>query len=197
MNSPHSAPVQLPFTIMPVTAMFHHLVVVCARLASALFVLAGVMLTYEVVARYFFTKPTSWAAELSQMCLIWGSLLAMAYLLNKRQHIQVDAVVQLLPVGIIKYVDALVMCVITVFSAIVAWYGFEIFLDSFVRGRTTGSLMNIPIWIVELAVPVGFALLTLQSAHEFVKTMGGKTNNGADDISPDKENTEPREGASS
>ncbi|MFT6641257.1 MAG: C4-dicarboxylate transporter DctQ subunit, partial [Flavobacteriaceae bacterium] len=50
--------------------------------------------------------------------------------------------------------------------AIVTWYGFEIFYDSFTRGRTTGSLLNIPIWIVELAVPVGFFLLTTQCAHE-------------------------------
>ena len=67
-----------------------------ATIASALFVAAGAMLTYEVIARYFFVKPTRWAAELSQMCLIWGSLLAMAWLLHKRDHIQVDAVVRML-----------------------------------------------------------------------------------------------------
>lgn len=137
-----------------------------AGLASILFVLAGAMLTFEVVARYFFIKPTIWAAELSQMCLIWGSLLAMAWLLAKRQHIQVDAVVKLLPQSVGRWLEVLVMLVIAVFAATVMWYGFEIFLDSFVRGRTTGSLLNIPIWIVELAVPVGFALLLVQSIIE-------------------------------
>ncbi len=142
---------------------------VCAGVASILFVLAGVMLTYEVVARYFFTRPTRWAAELSQMCLIWGSLLAMAWLLKKRQHIQVDAVVRLLPDSVASVIDRMVMLVIAVFSMVVCWYGFEIFYDSFSRGRTTGSLLNIPIWIVELAVPAGFALLTLQSLLEAFK----------------------------
>ncbi len=152
-----------------------------ASIASVLFVLAGVMLTYEVIARYFFIRPTRWAAELSQMCLIWGSLLAMAWLLAKRQHIQVDAVVNLLPARIGRWLDVFVMLIVAVFASVVMWYGFEIFLDSFVRGRTTGSLLNIPIWIVELAVPVGFAMLLLQSVIEIFKLLGNLPDESASD----------------
>jgi C4-dicarboxylate transporter DctQ subunit len=158
---------------MPVIQFYNRLIRAGAGLASALFVFAGAMLTYEVVARYFFTKPTSWAAELSQMCLIWGTLLAMAYLLSKRQHIQVDAVVQLLPTYLVRIVDVVVLIIVGVFAAVVTWYGFEIFYDSFTRGRTTGSLLNIPIWIVELAVPVGFFLLTTQCLYEIKQIHDG------------------------
>jgi TRAP-type C4-dicarboxylate transport system permease small subunit len=147
-------------------AVIEKVAAIGASIASVLFILAGAMLTYEVVARYFFTKPTRWAAELSQMCLIWGSLLAMAWLLKKRQHIQVDAVVRLLPGALARIIDRIVMLLVAIFSIVVCWYGFEIFYDSFSRGRTTGSLLNIPIWIVELAVPAGFALLALQALLE-------------------------------
>ena len=137
-----------------------------AGIAAALFVFAGVMLTFEVMARYFFIKPTRWAAEMSQMCLIWGSLLAMAWLLKQRKHIQVDAIVRLMPESWVRWLDSLVMLVVAVFSAVTGWYGFKIFLDSFVRGRTTGSLLDLPIWITEIAVPIGFALLLLQALLE-------------------------------
>lgn len=137
-----------------------------AATAAALFVVAGAMLTYEVAARYFFTRPTIWAAELSQMCLIWGCMLAMAQLLAARRHIQVDAVARLLPPRVQRALDALAMIVVAVFSAFVTWYGALIFFDSFERGRTTGSMLNIPIWIVELAIPVGFALLLVQACIE-------------------------------
>lgn len=164
---------------MNVTRLFEGLNRIASALASCLFVAAGVMLTYEVVARYFFTKPTSWAAELSQMCLIWGALLAMASLLSKRQHIQVDAVVQRLPGSVVRWVDVFVLLVVGLFSAVVTWYGFDIFHDSFVRGRTTGSMLNIPIWIVELAIPTGFALLALQSVHEIKRTLSGPADSQA------------------
>lgn len=160
------------------TQVFDWLIRAGAAVASCLFVVAGAMLTYEVVARYFFVRPTSWAAELSQMCLIWGACLAMASLLAKRQHIQVDALVQLLPDRLIRWIDVTVLVVVGLFAAVVTWYGFDIFHDSFVRGRTTGSLLNIPIWIVELAVPVGFCMLTLQSVLEIKRTVAGDSGGG-------------------
>lgn len=143
--------------------LFEHLITFCALLAAYLFVLAGAMLTFEVIARYFFTRPTIWAAELSQMCLIWGTFLAMARLLQQRQHIQVDAIVRHLPERMAHALDAVVMLIVAVFSGTVSAFGYTIFHDSFERGRTTGSLLNVPIWIVELAVPVGFALLFIQA----------------------------------
>ncbi|MFK8080869.1 MAG: TRAP transporter small permease [Granulosicoccus sp.] len=143
--------------------LYNNVVSICASVAAYLFVVAGAMLTYEVVARYFFTKPTIWAAELSQMCLIWGTMLAMAKLLDSGQHIQVDAIVRHLPSRVATALQAIVMLIVAAFASVVCVFGFRIFHDSFERGRTTGSMLNVPIWIVELAVPAGFALLFIQA----------------------------------
>lgn len=147
-----------------------------ACIISALLMAAtGVMLTYEVVARYFFIRPTIWAAELSQLCLIWGCLLAMAHLLTLRRHITVNAVTTLLPHAAQKICAVIALSVVIVFSAIVAVWGYDIFHDSFVRGRTTGSLLNLPVWIAEASVPVGFGLLTLQGLVELFRMRGSDT----------------------
>ena len=124
------------------------------------------MLTYEVMARYFFLKPTVWAAELSQLCLIWGCLLAMAHLLALRRHITVNAVTNLLPPLGRRIAAGLALVLVVIFSVIVAIWGWDIFYDSFSRGRTTGSLLNLPVWIAELSVPLGFVLLALQGLVE-------------------------------
>ena len=152
---------------------FERLVLSLAWLAAVLFTVAGIMLTYEVMARYFFIKPTVWAAELSQLCLIWGCLVAMAWLLSARRHIAVDAVIQLLPPSVQRWIEAAAMLVVAAFSAMVTWKGWSIFLDSFERGRTTGSLLDLPSWIVELAVPLGFALLFIQALIEAVRSARG------------------------
>lgn len=152
---------------------FDRLVLSLAWLAAVLFTVAGIMLTYEVMARYFFIRPTIWAAELSQLCLIWGCLIAMAWLLSARRHIAVDAVIQLLPASTQRWVEAAAMLVVAAFSAMVTWKGWDIFIDSFERGRTTGSLLDLPIWIVELAVPLGFALLFIQALIEAVRSAKG------------------------
>lgn len=136
---------------------------------AVLMAATGVMLTYEVVARYFFVRPTIWAAELSQLCLIWGCLLAMAHLLTLRRHITVNAVTSLLPGGAQRVCAMLAFVVVIVFSAIVAFWGFDIFHESFTRGRTTGSLLNLPVWIAEASVPIGFGLLALQGVVELLR----------------------------
>lgn len=139
-----------------------------AWLAAALFVATSAMLSYEVVARYFFAAPTIWAAELSQMALIWGSLIAMPWLLAARRHITVTAMTERLGARTRSAAEGLALIAVLVFSVIVTIWGWDIFYDSFVRGRTTGSLLNLPAWIVELAVPVGFAMLSVQAFIEIV-----------------------------
>jgi TRAP-type C4-dicarboxylate transport system permease small subunit len=154
-------------------ALFQFVLRAGAGIAATLFIICGGMLTYEVIARYFFTRPTIWAAELSQLCLIWGCMLAMPWILAAGRHIQVDAVARLLPPATQRWLHVFVMVVIAVFSAVVVWYGFQIFYDSFERGRTTGSMLDIPIWISELSIPVGFLLLMLQALIDMVGKLRG------------------------
>lgn len=142
-----------------------------AWVGAALFLATGAMLSYEVVARYFFAAPTIWAAELSQMALIWGSLIAMPWLLAARRHITVTALTAKLGTVSGQAADGVAMIVVLLFSVIVTIWGWDIFYDSFVRGRTTGSLLNLPVWIVELAVPVGFGILSVQACLEIVRLL--------------------------
>jgi len=145
-----------------------------AGIAAALFVATGGMITYEVVARYFFTKPTIWAAELSQLCLIWGTVLALSWALEKRRHIAVDAIFNLLPLLARRITEMVAMGIIAVFSAVATVEGWKIFFDSFERGRTTGSLLDLPAWVAELSIPVGFAVLFVQCFLEMHKIYDGE-----------------------
>jgi len=150
-----------------------YLLTALAWIAALLFLLAGCMLSYEVAARYLFVAPTIWAAELSQLCLIWGTLLAMPWLLAANRHIAVDVLTERLTETGRRLCRVLAMIAIGCFSAIVAWKGSGIFYDSFARGRTTGSMLDLPTWIAELAVPVGFTLLFVQVLIELGGTLRG------------------------
>lgn len=132
-----------------------------AWLAAGLLTLTGGLLTYEVVARYFFNAPTIWAAELSQLCLIWACPVAMGWALSNGRHIRVTAVTAQMPPRLRQICEILALLVILGFSGVVLSYGYDIFLDSFERGRTTGTMLDLPAWLPEASVPAGFALLIL------------------------------------
>ena len=142
-----------------------------AWLSAWLFCMAGFMLSYEVIARYFFLSPTIWAAELSQISLIYGTLLAMPWALKARKHIQINLVINQLSKTNKKFINIFIMIILIIFSAYVMIYGFDIFYDSLIRGRTTGSLLNLPSWIAELSVPFCFLLLLIQSFIEIFKLL--------------------------
>jgi C4-dicarboxylate transporter, DctQ subunit len=151
-----------------------------AWLAAGLLTLTGVLLTYEVVARYFFNAPTIWAAELSQLCLIWACPVAMGWALSNGRHITVTALTARMPPRARQLAEILSLVVILCFSVVVLVYGYEIFLDSFERGRTTGTMLDLPAWLPEASVPAGFALLILscltclwRAAHGDIPADGG------------------------
>ena len=154
--------------------LFARFVTALALIATFFFVASGVMLTYEVLARYFFIRPTIWAAELSQACLIWGSLIASPWCLRERRHIRITAVIGRLPRRTRLISDLVAMLAVAVFSAIVFLYGWYIFFDSFERGRTTGSMLDLPIWIVEFSVPFGFGILLIQALIEAARAARGE-----------------------
>ena len=145
-----------------------------AWVAALLFVASGCMLTYEVIARYFFIRPTIWAAELSQLCLIWGSLMGMPWALAARRHISVDAITRLCPPLVQRGLEVVAMTAILAFSVMVTIKGWDIFYDSFERGRTTGTMLDLPSWVAELPVAIGFALLAVQAVIEIVGLLRGK-----------------------
>ena len=145
-----------------------------ARVAAWLFVATGAMLTYEVLARYVFNAPTIWAAELSQLVMMVGFFIALAGTLHSREHISIDILHNALPMKMKRMADTFVLLFIAIFSGIVSWWGFDIAWDSFINTRSTGTMLNLPNWWIEVFVPVGFFLVCLQSFVEIVKIWAGK-----------------------
>lgn len=144
------------------------------RLAAWLFLATGAMITYEVVVRYAFNAPTIWAAEISQLFLLWATFLGMARPLHRGEHIRITVLTGLLAPGLRRVLEIASLGFIACFAAVIAWYGFDIAADSFVKGRSAGTMLNIPNWWSEAVIPAGFTLLLAQCLVEMVRlTRGG------------------------
>ena len=137
-----------------------------ARLSAWIFFVVGFMLLYEVVARYAFNAPTIWAEELSRLFQIWASWLAAAWLLKSRQLIAVGILRGRLPPALERLRAALVLLVIAAVAAGGLVWGLWIVAESIRFGRKTATMLDLPLWISEIAVPVGCALLLLQVVEE-------------------------------
>lgn len=144
-----------------------------AGLSALLLFAIGAMLTYEVTARYFFNAPTIWAEELSRLFLIWAVFIASAALLASGDHIRVTVLVDRAPRIMRRVFSVFALVFVAAICGLVAWNGLPTALDSFERGRTTGSMLDLPQWISQASVPVGFALLALQAALLALSVIAG------------------------
>jgi TRAP-type C4-dicarboxylate transport system permease small subunit len=137
--------------------------------AAAAFVAVGAMITYDVVVRYVFLAPTIWAEELSRFLQIWATYIAAATVLRHRQLIAITVVVERLGPRGRKAAEAFALLWILLFCLVAVWYGLDIMFDSIRLGRAPPTMLSVPQWVTELAIPLGFTLLALQALAELIR----------------------------
>ena len=112
----------------------------------------------EVVLRKVFLIGLSAASDLSSYTLAISTAWAFSFALLARAHVRVDALVHLLPRKAVAFVDIVALVALTWFAAVLVWYGFNVFAESYVRDARAmtplGTRMWIPqgLWVAGLAV---------------------------------------------
>ena len=141
-----------------------------AGLVSAwMFFAIGMMITYEVVMRKVFNAPTVWADEMARFFQIWAVYLASAYILKNRQLITVELFSDALHKKTERLLDFFTLAIIAAFCGVAVWYGSAIVYESIEQGRHTSTMLGVPKWMTESAIPVTFALLLAQTIVEAIR----------------------------
>ena len=134
-------------------------------MVSGLGILAmGLILTYEVVCRYFFGSPTIWAQEVAIYLYMWTMLAAASYTLQTRKHVHVDLVTERLSPRARMLAEAATSAVGGLFCAIVSLQAYEMIAATVRFGKLSATPLRVPLWIPQSALLMGFVLLTFQFA---------------------------------
>ncbi|GAA4342025.1 hypothetical protein GCM10023144_43480 [Pigmentiphaga soli] len=120
--------------------------------------LAAIVLSYcyEVVSRYFFAAPTTWASSLVSYLLCYTVFLAMPELTRDRIHIFISIVLDQMPVRAATLLQhgAYVIAALACLAA--AWFCSEATWTQYVRGISTVNEWPAPKWLLSIAIPYGF-----------------------------------------
>ena len=138
-------------------------------LASALFITIGFIVSYEVIMRYLFNSPTIWVNEVSRFLQIWATYLALTYSFHKNDFIRITVIYDKLNENGKKILDFISFVFILIFSFFVVYYGWLIAYDSLKVGRTSSTILDVPSFLTELAIPLCFAFLVLRVILEAIK----------------------------
>ncbi len=123
---------------------------------------AGLVLTWEVGGRYFFSVPSDWQDEMSTFLLIGATFASAAWVQARRGHVAIDALGAILPPGVDRMRRWAADLLSFVFVAYFAWKSYELLMEAVTDGQTTPSAWGPPLWIPYLCMTAGMALLAVQ-----------------------------------
>ena len=136
---------------------------IAAITSGILVVVIMLMTVFEVVGRYAFNSPTSWSIELSGYLLLISVFLAASYTLEKRGHVQVDVIIDVLPKKTRFVITIITAILAIVFSILLLWQTSKLTFDAFSLEWVSNTVLKIVLYPFYLAMPVGCVLLVAQA----------------------------------
>jgi TRAP-type C4-dicarboxylate transport system permease small subunit len=133
---------------------------VCVAIAAGALLCIVAINGVNVVARYFFGSPFSWAEELMLYLMILGVFTGGIAATWRNLHIRIDTIIEQTPPAIQRIAKVLVAVISIGIIAIVTVASFRIvaILQSFDQ---RSDALQIPIWIPQSFVTIGLALMAL------------------------------------
>jgi len=138
-----------------------------ANLALLVLVAISLSVCLEVITRYGFNRPLRWVDEYTEYGLLYITFLATAWNLRQGGHIRIELVYERLGPRARAWCDVLGAFLGTAVSLVLLVFGVLATVSAFQRGLHRQSLLETPVWIVLVIIPIGAAVLTARYLRIF------------------------------
>ncbi len=132
-------------------------------------VLAVAIITFEVMARYVFGRPTNWAHESMTLIFAMQYILSGAYAHYSKSHVRVDVVYQSFSLRNRARLDALTSLLFFIYVGTMTYTGWTFYWDSQKMWEVSFTDWGPPLYPVKFTVFLGSLLLLLQGLANLVR----------------------------
>lgn len=144
---------------------------VCFSIGALLLLGLTLIIGYEVVLRYIFTRPTTWVMDFSQYILIYGTFFAVPWIFKMGQHTSVDIIPASLSEKPRSVLEAVTFIICALVSAIVVYQGAVDTWDAFQRGTVIVRPVVVPKHIILWVIPFGSLLFFFYCIRHCVRSL--------------------------
>ncbi len=134
---------------------------VAAWVSGAILFGTSILITVEVILRKVFSYSMGGADEISSYAMAISCSWAFAYALFRKAHIRIDVFYIRLPHFMRYALDIFSLILFGIYMAIFSYFGFHVFLTSFLKGATANTPLHTPLWIPQLIWVLGLVGFTL------------------------------------
>lgn len=136
---------------------------------------ALILLTFVgVIMRYSFGRPIVWQEEIQLGLITWVIFLGGSAAFRTANHMAIEIIVDLLPAGARKAVEAGIHLLVT---AVLAFFGYNavLMVGQFATRSRITAVLGIPAQYIYFIIPVGCLLMIVSNAYNAWMRMTGRT----------------------
>ncbi len=135
-------------------------------------IFAMLLLTnYDIFSRYVFNKPVLFSDEIGGYLLVFMCFMGSAITLKEGRHIAVDILIERLGPNALNRIKIITSFVSLVVLIVFFYHSIIMVYRSFIRDLHVPSVLWTPLWIPQILIPIGTAILILQMAVEIYKSI--------------------------
>lgn len=135
-----------------------------AAFIGAALAFTSLLLFANVVLRYVFLAPISWAEEVTLYAMVWIVFIGGSVAVRGRGHMAIDLLPLVLSPANRRRLAIFVALLALAFFAVFFWYSGQHVLRIRSSAQTT-PVMGAPMWLAYLAMPVGSLLMGLRTVQ--------------------------------
>lgn len=141
------------------------------RLSEWLVIAMGLVVFAEAFSRYALRRPLMVGDEIGAYLLIAVSYLGGAFAWKARAHVRVSFLAVKLPRKAASWLRLVTKFIIFLFMAGLSWASYSYLGLSFKMGQHSNTVLRIPLQIPQMALPIGFTIMTLLVAADVVRAV--------------------------
>jgi TRAP-type C4-dicarboxylate transport system permease small subunit len=125
----------------------------------------------QVLLRYGLNASVLGGSEAMEGLFIYTTAIGAAIAVRRRQHININFMVKLLPILLQKLVDVLVHLLVAFLNSVMIYY--SVTWISKVGGNES-PVMRIPEWTIQVSIPLGCGLVIFYCLFNIILTICGE-----------------------
>lgn len=132
---------------------------VLLNISAAMLIVASFIMMLEGLSRSILNTSYFWAEESVRFLLIWAFFIVFGVAGSSGHHIRTDLFIAKLPKGMKHFFNALASLFGMLFSGFMFYASIPQVIRYHKMGMMTESNLDLPMWLVFLAMPLGSAFL--------------------------------------
>lgn len=131
-------------------------------IAGAILIFVTLSVTFDVIMRYIFNRPSQWIVDVCEYSLVFILFLTVGWTLARGGHVEISLVVNILPGKVQKIFSITTSSIGTLICGFLFYKSIELIWELYQAKDLFFKALVIPKWTVFTVVPLGFLTLTVQ-----------------------------------